>query len=157
MKKLVLIIPALLFLSACAAVSVDRLHSDADYKGGIRFYRPVPYLLISNFSTGERQANVVWLPNKNEEYVVKVHSGMGTVDAKFTLQDGWNLTEFGEARDSKTAELIGSATGLLKAVEPLIVQKGEGIQPGLYAIEFDSTTGLVKALKRITLDVERSK
>jgi hypothetical protein len=142
----------LLVSTGCAGVSVRRLARDSDYRGGVRFYRPQPYLLVTNYATGERQASIVWLPRVSEEYVIDVHSGLGTVDAKFQLTDGWNLTQFGESRDSKTAELIGAAGGLLKAAEAIAAPKGEGIPPGLYAIHFDPATGLANSLTPVRVE-----
>src|SRR5882724_5674181 len=117
-RKQYWIFPILLCLAAafigCAGVSVTRLDSEAKYEGGVRFYRPQPYLLVSNFSTGERQASIVYLPKKNEEYVLKVHSGLGDVDAKATFDEGWNLTELGDSRRSGTADLLTAMGGLAK-------------------------------------------
>jgi hypothetical protein len=138
--------------TGCAGVSVHRLARDSDYRGGVRFYRPQPYLLVTNYATGERQASIVWLPRVNEEYVIEVHSGVGVVDTKFALSDDWNLTQFGESRDSKTAELLGAAGGLLKAVEAVAPGRGEGLAPGLYAIHFDPSTGLADAVTPVRIE-----
>src|SRR5689334_25443316 len=100
--------------AGCAGVSVTRLESSAKYDGGVRFYRPQPYLLVTNFSSGERQASIVYLPKKDEEYVLKVHSGLGEVDAKATFDQGWNLTELGDSRRSGTADLLTAVGGLAK-------------------------------------------
>ena len=144
-------------LGGCASVGVTRLSKDADYREGIRFYRPQPYLLVSTKGS-ERSAQVVWLPKKDEEYVLRVRSGLGAVDAKFALQDGWNLTEFGESRDPQTGDILGGAIGLAKTVEALAAPPGsDDLPPGLYAIEFDSATGLVRALRRIDLTKEGSR
>lgn len=153
-------LPALVSLCLCAAcgsVAVTRLSRDADYREGIRFYRPQPYLLVSA-KGADRAAQVVWLPKKDEEYVLRVRSGMGAVDAKFALQDGWNLIEFGESRTPETADLIGAAAGVAKVAEAVAAgPRGEELAPGLYAIEFDAATGLVRALRRIDLAREGSR
>ena len=152
--------PTLLCLAGCAGVSVTRLDSGSKYEGGVRFYRPQPYLLVSNFSTGERQAAIVYLPKKDEEYVLKVHSGLGDVDAKATFDQGWNLTELGDSRRSGTADLLTAVGGLAKtaiAAEGVLPVKGEGIAPGLYAIEFDAKTGLASRLRRVELTLEGAK
>ncbi|HET7452074.1 MAG TPA: hypothetical protein VFL12_04995 [Thermoanaerobaculia bacterium] len=152
-------LPALLGLllcAACGSVAVTRLAKDADYREGIRFYRPQPYLLVSAKGT-DRAAQVVWLPKKDEEYVLRVRSGMGSVDAKFALQDGWNLTEYGESRTPETSDLIGAAAGVAKAAEGLVAGPRGELEPGLYAIEFDPATGLVRALRRIDLTKEASR
>ena len=148
---------AALWASAgCASVGVTRLSKDSEYREGIRFYRPQPYLLVSAKGS-DRPAQVVWLPKKDEEYVLKVRSGLGAVDAKFALQDGWNLTEFGESRDPGTADLLGAAVGLAKTVEALAAPPGGELAPGLYAIEFDPATGLARSLRRIPFAPEGSR
>ena len=152
-------LPALLGLllcAACGSVAVTRLARDSDYREGIRFYRPQPYLLVSA-KGADRAAQVVWLPKKDEEYVLRVRSGMGSVDAKFALQDGWNLTEYGESRTPETSDLIGAAAGVAKAAEALVGGPRGELEPGLYAIEFDPATGLASRLRRVDLSVEGAK
>jgi hypothetical protein len=140
--------------AGCASVAVTRLTKDADYREGIRFYRPQPYLLVSTKGS-DRAAQIVWLPKKDEEYVLRVRQGLGAVDAKFALQDGWNLTEFGESRDPQTADFLGGAIGLAKTVEALALPPSFGdLPPGLYGIEFDAATGLVRGIRRIDLTKE---
>jgi len=143
--------------AGCASVGVTRLARESDYREGFRFYRPQPYLLVSSKGT-DRSAQVVWLPKKDEEYVLRVRSGLGAVDAKFALQDGWNLTEFGESRDPKTADLVGGVLGIAKTVEAAAGSpRGDDLVPGLYAIEFDPATGLVRRLEKIDLTKEASR
>jgi len=142
--------------AGCASVGVTRLSKDSEYREGIRFYRPQPYLLVSS-KGNEHPAQIVWLPKKDEEYVLRVRSGLGAVDAKFALQDGWNLTEFGESRDPKTADILGAAVGLAKTVEALGAPPGEELAPGLYVVEFDPATGLVRGLRRVPFSAEASR
>jgi hypothetical protein len=79
------------------------------------------------------------------------------VDAKFALQDGWNLTEYGESRDPQTGDLLPAAVGLAK-VEALTGAPPSGdLAPGLYAIVFDPATGLVRGLEKIDLTKEGSR
>jgi hypothetical protein len=143
--------------AACGGVTVTRLASEADYEEGVRFYRPQPYLLVTNFSTGERQAQVVWLPKKDEEYVLRVRSGLGDVSAQATLDQGWNLTQLGDSRKNGTADVLGAVADLGKVALSAAVApppKGEGLPPGLYAIEFEAKTGLVSRLRRVDFTVE---
>jgi hypothetical protein len=147
-----------LLSAGCAGVAVKRVATDADYSGGVRFYRPQPYLLITNYASGERQAQIVYLPKVNEEYSLRVRSGFGSVDAKATLADGWNLTSIGESRTPETAELLSALGGVGKIAattfQGAVGTKGEGLPPGLYAIEFDRATGLVSHLRRVELAEE---
>jgi hypothetical protein len=136
----------------CGSVAVTRLTKESDYRDGIRFYRPAPYLLVTAKAAGERQAAIVWLPKKDEEYVVRVRSGVSAVEAKLGLQDGWNLTEYGESRDPKTSDLVGGALGLVKTIEGVTATPGEGLEPGLYALDFDAATGGIRSLRRIPIE-----
>jgi len=145
------ILMAMIFVTAgCARVEVNQLSSDHPYRNGIRFYRPHPYLWITKDKEGDLKGTLHWLPNKNEEYVIKVKSGIGSVDAKFTLENGWNLTEFGETRDSKTSEMIEALSGSLKDVsEVLKMVNKEELLPGLYMFIFDDRTGLINDIKPV--------
>jgi hypothetical protein len=92
----------------------------------------------------------MWLPNKNEEYAIKVKSGIGSVDVKFKLADGWNLTEFGEVRDSNIPETITALTGSLKDLKGILeLAKKEELHPGLYMLIFDNKTGLISDIKPV--------
>lgn len=97
--------------TACARVEVTKLADAKTYSEGIRFYRPVPYLVTSQKDGCTRQ--IVYLPDPDEEYLIRVLSGYGAVDAKVTLENGWNLTALGETRDSKIPETITAVGGLL--------------------------------------------
>ena len=67
--------------------------------------------------------------------MIKVKSGIGLVETAFTLENGWNLTQFGETRDAKTPEMIDALTGTLKGVSGILETKAmrkEEFLPGLY-------------------------
>ena len=153
MKKFFLLAVLSLWITGCAGVEITRVASDKDYKEGIRFYRSYPYVLISiNKDTKTLQATTVFLPKMNEEYVINVRSGLGTVNASFDLADGWNLTHFGDTRDSKIPETItaltGGLTGFLKEAAKLEKNEGEipALEPGLYRYNFDPKSGFVDGL-----------
>ena len=66
-----------------------------------------------------------------------------------TLKDGWNLTGLSATADSKTAELITAATGLVGAVGKIpLVAAGQKnpICPGLYPLLIDHTSGLISGV-----------
>jgi hypothetical protein len=159
LKKSFFLIPFLVFLSACAGVAVERIRSDADYKGGVRFYRPQPYLLVTD-AKGAIETSIVYLPKTTEEYALRVRSGLNGVDAKATFDQGWNLTTIGDARTNGAAEILTAVGGLGRAAAAfngaLAEQAGE-LAPGLYAIEFDPATGLASGLRRVALNVENAK
>lgn len=153
MRRLFLLIVIAIWITGCAGVEVTRLASDKDYKEGIRFYRSYPYVLISlNKDTKTLQATTVFLPKMNEEYVINVRSGLGTVNASFDLIDGWNLTKFGDARDSKIPDTINAITGFIKEAATLETKEKEipKLEPGLYRYDFGSD-GFVKGLTPVLL------
>jgi hypothetical protein len=157
LKKLFVLGQALL-LTGCAGVSIYRVGTEADYKGGIRFYRPQPYLMVTQAKEA-LQTSVVYLPKTDEEYALKTHSGLGDVDMKATLEQGWNLTELGESRKSATADILTALGGIAKTAVavPGLLPQGELLSPGLYAIEFDAKTGLAVRLRRVALPVEEGR
>ena len=159
MKKPALVLPCLLLVTACAGVAVDRLRSDADYRGGVRFYRPQPYLLVTD-AKGTIETSIVYLPKTSEEYVLRVRPGFNGVDAKATFEQGWNLTSLGDARTNGAAEVLTAVGGLARSAasfQGALAEPGPSLAPGLYAIEFDPVTGLAKSLRRVTLAVENAR
>jgi nitrogen fixation protein len=150
MKRFCFLTILLFFISGCAGVRIVKITHDNPYEEGIRFYAPHPYLWVTKDTSGNLQASIVWLPNKNEEYVIKVKSGIGSVDTKFTLENGWNLTQFGETRDSKTPELITALTGSLKGITEIFEKaEKEELRAGLYMFIFDDKTGLVSDIEPV--------
>jgi hypothetical protein len=146
-KKIGFIMVVLFLAGSCAGVKVTRLTSESDYKEGLRFYRSYPYLLVIKDGNGNLQSSIIYLPKRDEEYVIKVHPGFGSVDAKFKFDGGWNLTEFGQVIDSKIPEMLTALTGALKTLES--TGPGQVPVPGLYQFEFDTKTGLVIDMKLI--------
>jgi hypothetical protein len=137
-------------MTGCAGVQIARITPENPNQEGVRFYRPHPYLWVTKDKDGNLQVTFMWLPNKNEEYAIKVKSGIGSVDVKFKLADGWNLTEFGEVRDSKIPETITALTGSLKDLKGVLeLAKKEELNPGLYMLIFDNKTGLISDIKPV--------
>ena len=134
----------------CSTVEITKL-SDSAYSSGLRFYRPEPYLLVTQDNNGNSQTSMISLPNKNEEYVIKPKVRLGTVNVSATLEGGWNLTQLGTTVDTKVPETITAIAGTITAMGAVIAMKKSSLplEPGLYRIEFDKQTGGVSALKRI--------
>lgn len=151
MKGIVFILIITLAITNCAGVKVTK--TDDPTKEGIRFYRPEPYLLVTKEVSKQNDqivekyiSKIIWLPNNIDEYVIKTQTGIGVVKYNVTLTDGWQLTSFGNERDTQVPQTItavtGALTGLLKiAAEGLdgsgTVTKKEDIVPGLYRFTFD--------------------
>ena len=150
MKRFYWLMVLIFLLASCAGVKITKITSENPYKEGIRYYRPHPYLWITKDEHGNYQGSIIWLPNKNEEYAIQVKSGIGTVETNFTLESGWNLTTFGETRDSKSVEMISALTGSLKDLKGIFEEAiREELYPGLYLFIFDNETGLIKDLKPV--------
>ncbi len=132
------------FLFSCAVVTVKKVTPDNVNTPGVRYYRPYPYLLVTNQS----EYKVIYLPKMDEEYSVSTSPGFGSAGASCKLVDGWNLTEYSDKLDSKVPETISAVSGLLK--EAAAAAKGmtdlRGLSPGLYRFDFDKQTGFVTGL-----------
>ncbi|RYE89626.1 MAG: hypothetical protein EOO37_04675 [Cytophagaceae bacterium] len=145
--------------SSCAGYKVVRVAgSDAQDTKGIRYWRPAPFLLVSEGGKTPEDAKaiaslkadglltyqIIYLPDPTENYAIKYHGGLGTADLTFKLVNGWNLTEVNTKTDSKIPETITAVSGLLTAVAGVIAKKaatervndnGEApLTPGLYRI-----------------------
>jgi len=167
-KYLFLLVLLPLLLTGCASVTVTKITSENPYKEGVRFYRPWPYLLVTKGENGKLEAKTIYLPRINEEYCIKVNSGMGTVDSSFTLTDGWQLTVMGDKRDSKVPETIDSLAGVLAKVAPgglLTLMQGTAggkeptgsVKPGLYRYDIDENSGFVTGFKEVCIFTDKKK
>ncbi len=150
MQRIFILMLAVTMVS-CSAVEITKV-SDSTYSDGVRFYRPEPYLLVTKDKDGNLQTSIISLPNKNEEYVIKPKVRLGTVEVSATLEGGWNLTQLGTKADTKIPEMITALTGTLQAAGGIAALRTSlPLEPGLYRIEFDKTTGEVSGVKKITL------
>lgn len=75
-----------LTITGCSSVRTIRKPGDND--GGIRYYRPKPYLLVTPAEPTGRMVNLKleYLPDFNEEYSIHLRG-----KASVALKDGWNL------------------------------------------------------------------
>jgi hypothetical protein len=184
MRRFFFVLPVIFLLGGCASVAVKKVETGNEE--GIRFYRPHPYLLVTEepppktdaetgsaaadkpkpkkaklssdtqsapaADTGKWYAQIIWLPDKSENYAIQVKSGLGTIDSSVTLKDGWELTQFGGKIDTKVPETITAISGLLQAAAG-VVPKGAAGRPGpaekvafkLYRLEFDKS-GMVTSI-----------
>ena len=156
-------------LVGCSHVTIRRVIGDDDVTGA-RFYRPWPYLLVSGpevaadpkatatSRAATSRASIVYLPDLCNEYVIHPWVGLGSVEVKATLDDGWNLTSLGATQDSKIPEAITAFTGLLGGSAKLAerftaTRDGEPVPlaPGLYRLTLNEN-GLFDGLAPIKLD-----
>lgn len=146
MRRFCLLTIVIFLMIGCASVEITQITKQKPYKEGLRFYRPHPYLLISQDKDDPTvfQSTIIWLPNKNEEYVIRVKGSVGSVNMTSTLENGWNLTGFGETRDSKTPEIITAVSGFIPAGAKVV---GKELKPGLYKFKFKE--GLITTIEAV--------
>jgi hypothetical protein len=145
-----LILMTLALLCGCSKVVVEK-YDPATYSDGIRFFRPQPYILVSqtkddkgNF-TGN-SISVIYLPDPGQEYVIREEVLLGSISMKPNLTDGWNLVGLETTADSKIPETITALVGAAKlGVAPGARQVpgrdiDESIKPGLYKLVLPAQT-----------------
>lgn len=138
-----IVLVALVFTS-CANITVRQLTPEKPYDEGVRFYRPWPYLSVSQEQDANKnpilKAQVIMLPDASPEgeYVVEWKSGwFGTVNPNFNLADGWNMTGFNSKVETNAAALVTSLGSFAGAIGLASTDgsKHEAIGPGLYRME----------------------
>ncbi|MFA7652396.1 MAG: hypothetical protein WCY42_01320 [Candidatus Omnitrophota bacterium] len=151
-KRLFFLVFLALLLIGCARMQVTKVDDTNADKAALRFYHSYPYLLVNKSQEGVLESTTIYLPKMNEGYFFNVKSGLGTVNASFELANGWTLTRFGDARDSKIPETINAVSGAASNIAGFIpkMQAAEGVAvaeeekilrsisyPGLYRYVFD--------------------
>jgi hypothetical protein len=130
-----------LVLIGCANLDVRAASGPKDE--GLHFFRPQPYLLLAASPNG-CTVDIKYLPDYDNEYVMIVHAGFGTVNFNPTLDSGWNLTGLNTTVDSKTSEAVTALGSLVGSALPSLVAKAapktspivdKGLHPGLYKLE----------------------
>ena len=134
----------------CSRVVVEPYSADK-YKDGLRFYRPQPYILVSEKEDDKGKVtgnniSVIYLPDPTQEYVLRSETWIGTVTMKPTLADGWNLVALESTVDPKFAETINALVGAAKlGVAPgAKVAPGKDVtapRPGLYKLVLPKNSG----------------
>lgn len=122
MKQAIITLIVLLGIFSCASVEFRRVKDDKNDEG-LRFYRPWPYLWIGVNEKNQCVPVIIYLPDKDENYTMIPHPGLGTASFKPTLQNGWNLTAFDSTIDSKVPETLTSIAGLVGAVGGVMLGK----------------------------------
>jgi len=150
MKRFYLLAIVIFLMAGCARVAIVKTNPKKENEEGLRFYRPHPYLWITRDKDNVLQGTIVWLPDKNEDYRINVTGWIGKIVLKCTLENGWNLTEFGETMDSKTTEFITALTGTFKRLTAEEKAK-QMFPPGLYMLIFDKDSGLIESFKPVVL------
>lgn len=145
--KRIFILSALVWLAfGCTRVTVVRVPDPGDSSTeGFRFYRPYPYLAISETAEEKSgrpmlQYKIIWLPDLSQEYAIQVRAGVGTVDFKPSFEEGWKLVGIDAKLDSKTDKIIEAASGFLEKGAKLFTgtkAAAQPLQPGIYRFIYD--------------------
>ena len=157
----------IMLVAGCARLSVVRVAERGDTATeGIRYYRPYPYLMVSEAKGGEGlEYKIIYLPDMNQEYAIQVRAGFGAVDFKPTLENGWNLIAVDAKVDSKTKEVMEAAAGLIEKGAKLAATGGRAlrraVEPGIYRFIIDEQRTLAGGSpnpgygKILTIDFEK--
>ena len=138
----------------CSHVAVRQVTAEKPYQGGVRFYRPWPYLLVTVDRNEAVLAQVIYLPDHSQEYAVEPVVRLGSVEMDASFADGWQLTKLGASSDPQIAETLDAIAGLVSAGGAVAVApSGEGpafpLAPGLYRLVYSGAH--VAGVERVPL------
>lgn len=134
-------------LVMCGCASLDIHAASGPKDEGLHFFRPQPYVLLSAGPTGCAM-DIKYLPDYDNEYVMVVHSGFGSVAFNPTLDAGWNLTGLNATVDSKASEALATLGAVVGATLPSMAGKAvpksgpttdKSLHPGLYRLDLRRT------------------
>lgn len=139
----------------CSHVAVRQVTAEHPYAGGVRFYRPWPYLLVTTDRSETVQAQILYLPDLSQEYTVEPRVRLGSVEMDASFADGWQLTKLGAAADPQIAKTLEAVAGLVSAGGGVAVApQGEGpafpLAPGLYRLVYSGAH--VAGVERVPLE-----
>ena len=141
MRSRLLAVVLLQVAAGCAGVDVKRLdRCDVD-SPGIRYYLPVPYLLVAEDGT----QSIVYLPDMSAQYAVTERWGFGSNKLEINLQDGWNLTK----TVAETGAMPDKAIDLLSQGFSADKDHDGKTQSGLYRLVWDASGRYVTSLVRL--------
>lgn len=137
---------AILALTAagCAQIIIDDEHHD----NTINYFEPRPYLAVTerldqNGNAIGRETAIVYLPDCNRPRSMRSRGGFGSVVFNPTLTNGWNLTGLASTVDAQIDESLGAIVSALPVfgIAGVGAPAGSQLQTGLYAMNFDATSG----------------
>jgi hypothetical protein len=122
----VLVLAVALCCGACLGPKLEAHKIRSDEQEAIPYYLPRPYLIVSkNFApiqpTGKATTpskpdadktryayQIVYLPDRCNQYGLRISRGIGTLQTRIELEDGWKFTGTDLKTDSKTPETIAA-------------------------------------------------
>ena len=162
MSRFLSILLLLLACSSCSSYRVTELNEENRHEvDGLRFFQPKAFLLVaekdvlvdgiktvkesddSKTTTMEKMAvarkelhcSVIYLPDPQKEF--SIETSQKSIQVK--LEDGWRLSGLNLGQDNET--LTASQIGLLSGTQ--------GLSPGIYAIEIDGESPILKKVEII--------
>ena len=140
--------------TGCSHVAVRQLTAERPYDGGVRFYRPWPYLLVTVDKNETVQAEILYLPDLSQEYAVEPLVRFGSVEMDASFADGWQLTKLGASADPQLAKTLDAVAGLVSAggavaVAPSSSSPAFPLAPGLYRLVYSGAH--VAGVERVPL------
>lgn len=115
---------------------------------GVQFHAPAPYVWITTAAPGKRDAptaeaaytiEIVYLPDPERAYAIHWKPGLfGSVQPKFTLDQGWNLVAFDSAINTELNSGV-SLQGFAHLSKTARITGPTFDGPGLYKLEFDAS------------------
>lgn len=85
---------------------------------------------------------LIYLPDTNQMYSVKITRGLGSSSNSINLLNGWTLTSINMQNDSKTAELVQGVSGSFKDLVTAATSAGGAIA------KFDKLPEILKPILR---------
>jgi hypothetical protein len=150
MKNLFILLPVVLTCFACSSSYTVTKVSDSNRHTlkGLRFYLPVPYLLVAEknllidglktvkqdskgtttstekmaIARKELQCSVIYLPDPRQEYSIITPAGQTAIK----LENGWKLTGINNLK----------STELVTPRQLQLLSGTKGLEPGLYALVY---------------------
>jgi len=138
------VLTAALVCGACLGPKLEARRIQSDDQEGMPYYLPRPYLLVSkNFSaieaTGKKTTlgkddagathyayQIVYLPDRCNQYGLKVTPGIGTLETRIQLEEGWKFTGTTLDLDSKTPETIAAVGEPIAALGKAFAREASG-------------------------------
>ncbi|MEI7435346.1 MAG: hypothetical protein WCL16_00905 [bacterium] len=152
MIKAIIACAAFALLGAgCATVTIEKV-SGTRPQTGLRFYRPEPYLLVTD-DNKQLSTRVIYLPNRAEEYVIHPHVFLAKQEFNVKLQDGWNLVDFGHTSDTSPAATLDAINGTIGNFTTLKASASSSslLTPGLYRFVYRG--GRLAGLEPVSLSI----
>ena len=138
--------------SACLGPKLEARRIQSDEQEGMPYYLPRPYLIVSkNFNpvqtTGKATTaskpdageavhayQIVYLPDRCNQYGLTVSRGIGTLESRIELEDGWKFTGLTLETDSKTPETIAAIGEPIAEIGKAFAREGSaaGAEVALY-------------------------